>query len=70
MHVLKTNVTEVIREQFPDFSGHFALQYAGELLVDLLPVKRDGLGSGAQESVWPFLKSLHFGTSVHVLRRA
>src|ERR1051326_3384231 len=50
MHVLKANVTDVIRYQLPDFSGHFALQYAGELLVDLLPMKGHGLGCGAQAS--------------------
>jgi hypothetical protein len=41
-------VTDVIRDQFPDFSGHFALQYAGQSLIDLLPMKSDGLGWGVQ----------------------
>lgn len=49
MHVLKTNVTDVIRHQHPNFSGHFALQYAGESLIDLLPMKWDGLVWDTQE---------------------
>ena len=31
-----------VRDQFPDFSGYFPLRCAGELLVDLLPVKGTG----------------------------
>ena len=38
-------------DQFPDFVGHFALQDAGESLIDLLPMKRNGLGSRVQYRV-------------------
>jgi hypothetical protein len=51
MHVLKTDVPNIVIDQFPDFVGHFALQDAGESLIDLLPMKRDGLGSGVQDLV-------------------
>ena len=51
MHVLKTDVPDIVFDLFPDFLGHFALQNAGESLIDKLPMKRDGLGSGAQDPV-------------------
>lgn len=49
MHVLKTDVPNIVINQFPDFLGCFALQDAGEPLIDPLPIERDGLGSDAQE---------------------
>jgi hypothetical protein len=49
MHVLKTDVPNIVVNQFPDILGHLALQDAGEWLIDLLPMKRDGLGCGGQD---------------------
>lgn len=43
MHVLKTDVPDIVIDQFPDFLGHLAVQDASQPLVDLLPIERDGL---------------------------
>jgi hypothetical protein len=49
MHVLKTDVPNIVIGQFPDFLGHPALQDAGQPFIDLLPIEWDGLGGDTQE---------------------
>ena len=49
MHVLKTDVPNIVIGQFPDFLGHLALQDAGQPFIDLLPIEWDGLGGDTQE---------------------
>lgn len=49
MDVLKTDVPDIVIDEFPDFLGHLALEDAGQPLIDLLPIERDGLGGSAQE---------------------
>jgi hypothetical protein len=54
MYVLKADMSDVVRDQLANFSGCLALQNAGESLIDLLPMKGDGLDCGAQDSAWLF----------------
>jgi hypothetical protein len=42
MHVLKTDVPNIVIGQFLDFLGHLALQDAGQPFIDLLPMNGTG----------------------------
>jgi YD repeat-containing protein len=51
VHILETDVSHVIGDQFPNLGRYLAQHDAGQAFVDLLPVERDGLVGGAQELV-------------------